>query len=142
MEIMRTDGTNDRFAPMYRRLPHGPSGMAREEVERNQRSRLYGAMIEAVSSNGYQRTTVAHVIALAGVSRRAFYELFANKEECFLRTYDAMIAQARRRLLRAWLSEHGWENRMHASCCSLLGGLARNPKGPRLVLVDSLAIGA
>ena len=52
-----------------------------------------------------------------------------------------MIAQARKRLLDAWLSERGWANRMHASCRSLLGGLARAPKGPRLVLVDSLGIG-
>jgi AcrR family transcriptional regulator len=126
---------------MYRRLPHGPSGMAREEVERNQRSRLYGAMIEAVARNGYERTTVAHVIALAGVSRRAFYELFANKEDCFLGTHDVMVAQVRRRLLHAWLAEHGWANRMHSSCQSLLEGLARAPKGPRLMLVDSLGIG-
>ncbi|HEY7836176.1 MAG TPA: TetR/AcrR family transcriptional regulator [Solirubrobacteraceae bacterium] len=126
---------------MYRRLPHGPSGMAREEVERNQRSRLHGAMIEAVSRNGYERTTVAHVIALAGVSRRAFYELFANKEECLLGTYDMMVSQARRHLIDAWLSEQGWANRIHASCRSLLGGLARAPKGPRVVLVDSLGIG-
>jgi len=138
---MRTGGTRQQLAPMYRRLPHGPSGMAREEVQRNQRSRLYGAMIEAVSRNGYERTTVADVIALAGVSRRAFYELFENKEECFLGTYDVMVAQARRRLLHAWLSERGWENRMHSSCQSLLSGLARAPKGPRLVLVDSIGIG-
>ncbi len=52
-------GTEQQLAPLYRRLPHGPSGMAREEVESNQRSRLYGAMIEAVSRNGYERTTVA-----------------------------------------------------------------------------------
>lgn len=134
-------GTRQQLAPMYHRLPHGPNGLGRDEVERNQRSRLYGATIEAVSRNGYERTTVAHVIALAGVSRRAFYELFPNKEECFLGTYDVMVAQARRRLLGAWLSEHGWENRMHSSCQSLLGGLARAPKGPRLVLVDSLGIG-
>jgi len=139
---MRMAGTRQQPAPMYRRLPHGPSGMGRDEVERNQRSRLYGAMIEAVARNGYERTTVAHVIALAGVSRRAFYELFANKEECFLGAYDVMVAQARRRLLQAWISERGWENRMHASCRSLLGGLARAPKGPRLVLVDSLGIGS
>ncbi len=126
---------------MYRRLPHGPSGMAREDVQRNQRSRLYGAMIEAVSLGGYEDTTVAHVIALAGVSRRAFYELFANKEECFLGTYDVMVAQASRRLLHGWLSERGWANRMHASCRCLLGGVARAPKGPRLVLVDALGIG-
>jgi AcrR family transcriptional regulator len=134
-------GTSQELTPLYRRLPHGPSGMAREDVERNQRARLYGAMIEAVSRNGYQSTTVAQVIALAGVSRRAFYELFANKQECFLGTYDLMVAQARRRLLHAWVSEHGWENRMHASVRGLLVGLSRAPKGPRLVLVESLGIG-
>jgi AcrR family transcriptional regulator len=115
--------------------------MEREEVERNQRSRLYGAMIEAVARSGYEDTTVAHVIALAGVSRRAFYELFENKEDCFLGTYDIVIAQHRKRVLQAWLSEHGWSNRMHASCAALLEGIARAPKGPRLVLVDALGIG-
>jgi AcrR family transcriptional regulator len=115
--------------------------MGRDEVERNQRSRLYGAMIEAVAKNGYQRTTVAHVIGLAGVSRRAFYELFDNKEDCFLRTYDIVIAQHRKRVLQAWLSERGWSNRMHASCAALLEGIARAPKGPRLVLIDALGIG-
>ncbi len=133
--------TEDQLSPLYRRLPHGPSGMGRSEVERNQRSRLCGAMIEAVARNGYQATTVAHVIALAGVSRRAFYELFANKEDCFLGTYDVVVAQHRKRLLQAWLSERGWENRMQASCTALLSGVARAPKGPRLVLVESLGIG-
>ncbi len=127
---------------MYRRLPHGPNGMAREEVERNQRSRLYGAMVEAVWRNGYERTTVADVIALAGVSRRAFYELFAGKEECFVGTHEVMVALARRRLEQAWLSERGWENRMQSSCQSLLRGVAREPKGPRLVLLDSPGVGA
>lgn len=133
--------TQDQLSPLYRRLPHGPNGMERSEVERNQRSRLCGAMIEAIARNGYDRTTVAHVIKLAGVSRRAFYELFENKEDCFLGTYDVIVAQHRKRVLQAWLSERGWSNRMHASCSALLGGVARGPKGPRLVLVDSLGIG-
>ncbi len=98
-------------------------------------------MVEAVARNGYQRTTVAHVIALAGVSRRAFYEQFANKEDCFLATYDIVVAQHRKRLLAAWRAERGWANRMHASCQALLCGIAHAPKGPRLVLVDSLGIG-
>jgi AcrR family transcriptional regulator len=135
------DQTTDQLTPLYRRLPHGPNGMGRAEVERNQRSRLFGAMIEGVARNGYEHTTVAHVIALAGVSRRAFYELFANKEDCFLGTYDIVVAQHRKRLLQAWLAEHGWANRMRSSCASLLEGVARSPKGPRLVLVDSLGIG-
>src|SRR5690348_5887920 len=115
-----------QLSPLYRRLPHGPNGMAREEVERNQRSRIYGAMIESVAQRGYQGTTVAHVIALAGVSRRAFYELFPNKEHCFLGTYDIVVAQYRRRMLEAWLSERGWANRMHASCKAILDDAARS----------------
>ncbi len=133
--------TKEQLSPLYHRLPHGPNGMGREEVERNQRSRLYGAMIEAVSRKGYQKTTVAHVIALAGVSRRAFYELFENKEDCFLGTYDIIVAHARKSVLEAWLAERGWANRMHASCKTLLDQVARAPKGPRLVLVDALGIG-
>jgi AcrR family transcriptional regulator len=133
--------TTKELAPLYRRLPHGPNGMPREEVERNQRSRIYGAMIESVAQRGYQATTVAHVIALAGVSRRAFYELFPNKEHCFLGTYDIVVAQYRKRVLEAWMSERGWANRLHASCKVLLDDAARSPKGPRLVLVDALGIG-
>src|SRR3982750_1251953 len=89
-------------APLYRRLPPGPSALTRGEVERNQRTRIYGAMIEAVARHGYEVTTVADVIALAGGSRRAFYELFANKQDCFLATHDIVLAQARKRMIDAW----------------------------------------
>lgn len=133
--------TGSQVAPLYRRLPHGPSGMDRDEVARNQRARLYGAMIEAIAQRGYQATTVAHVIALAGVSRRAFYELFANKEECFLATYDIVVARARKRVIDAWVAERGWANRLHAACKAMLDDVAESPNGPRLVLVDSLGIG-
>jgi AcrR family transcriptional regulator len=115
--------------------------MERDEVARNQRTRLYGGMIESVSQRGYHATTVAHVIALAGVSRRAFYELFANKEECFLSTYDIVVARARKRVLDAWTEERGWANRLHAGCKALLDDVAEQPKGPRLVLVDALGVG-
>src|SRR5258708_16538190 len=133
--------TKDQLSPLYQRLPHGPSGLGRGEVELNQRMRLCGAMVEAVARKGYERTTVAHVVALAGVSRRAFYELFESKEGCFLGTYEVIVAQQRKRVLQAWVSERGWSNRLHASCAALLGGVAGSPKGPRLVLVDSLGIG-
>jgi AcrR family transcriptional regulator len=115
--------------------------MSRDDVARNQRARMYGGMIEAVADCGYARTTVAHVIGLAGVSRRAFYEQFANKEACFLATYDIVVAGARKKVLDAWGQERGWANRLHASCKALLDDIAGHPHGPRLVLVDSLGVG-
>jgi AcrR family transcriptional regulator len=102
---------------------------------------MYGGMIEAVHERGYPQTTVAHVIALAGVSRRAFYEQFGNKEACFLATYDIVVARARKLVLDAWGRERGWANRLHGACKALLDDVADQPKGPRLVLVDSLGIG-
>jgi AcrR family transcriptional regulator len=99
-------------------------------------------MIESIAQRGYHRTTVAHVIGLAGVSRRAFYEQFANKEECFLATYDIVVARSRKLVLEAWSSERGWANRLHASCKSFLDDIVAEPKGAHLVLIDSLGIGA
>ncbi len=102
---------------------------------------MYGGMIEAVHERGYPQTTVAHVISLAGVSRRAFYEQFPNKEACFLATYDIVVARARKLVLDAWAAERGWANRLHAACKALLDDVADSPKGPRLVLVDALGVG-
>jgi AcrR family transcriptional regulator len=115
--------------------------MDREDVARHQRARLYGGMIESIAQRGYSRTTVAHVIGLAGVSRRAFYEQFANKQECFLATYDIVVARSRKLVLEAWSSERGWANRLHASCKSFLDDIVEEPKGAHLVLIDSLGIG-
>jgi AcrR family transcriptional regulator len=126
---------------MYRQLPRGPQGMERQDVARNQRARLYGAMIEAVARRGYAGTSVAELLALAGVSRRALYELFSNKEDCFLATYDSAVARTRKVMLDGWASERGWANRLHASCKALLDDVASFPKPARLVLVESLAVG-
>jgi AcrR family transcriptional regulator len=126
---------------MYRRLPHGPHGMGREAVARHQRARLYGAMIEAIDRQGYRATTVAHVIALAGVSRRAFYEQFTNKEDCFLATYDIAVARSKKRMLEGWLAERGWANRTHRACQAFVEDTMRNAKASHLVLVDGLEIG-
>jgi AcrR family transcriptional regulator len=134
-------GLKRELTPLYRRLPYGPHGMDRAEVARDQRARLYGAMIESIAQRGYAATTVAHVIALAGVSRRAFYEQFANKEECFLATYDIVVARSRKRVLDAWQGERGWDNRLHAATKAFLDDIAARPKGAHLVLVDALGIG-
>jgi AcrR family transcriptional regulator len=98
-------------------------------------------MIEAVHKAGYTGTTVAHVIALAGVSRRAFYEQFANKEECFLATYDISVARSKKKVLDAWLTDRGWANRLHRSCQAFAEDAYRNAKGTRLVLIEGLGIG-
>jgi AcrR family transcriptional regulator len=72
-------------------LPRGRHGLSREEVLASQRSRLLVAMAEVVAERGYAKTSVAHVIKEAGVSRETFYEQFSDKEDCFLAAYDAAV---------------------------------------------------
>jgi AcrR family transcriptional regulator len=130
-----------RGAALYKKLPHGPHGMERSAVARHQRVRMYGAMIEAVANKGYAKTSVADVIALAGVSRRAFYEHFANKEACFIATHNIAARRTSKALLHGWESERGWANRLHASCRSVLSDIERHPKSSHLVMVDVLGLG-
>jgi AcrR family transcriptional regulator len=112
------------------------------EVARNQRRRMYGAMIEAVAASGYGRTSVKQVVMLAGVSRRAFYEQFANKEECFLATLDLIASQAMVHIAAGYRSTEGTlEQRMEAALRRFAEVVASNPKGARLMLVDAPSAG-
>ncbi|HEV7584720.1 MAG TPA: TetR/AcrR family transcriptional regulator, partial [Solirubrobacteraceae bacterium] len=138
---MAPGGTGGAGASLYRRLPPGPHGIAREVVAHNQRARLYAATIEAVAERGWRSTTVADVIALAGVSRRSFYEHFANREACFAATCDAVVARSRKLAIEAWAQERGSANRLHGACKALLDDVAASPNRARVVLVESLAAG-
>lgn len=88
----------DRGQPqaLYRPLRPGPHGRERdhEQVLADQRKRLCGAMVEAAAQRGYGAVTVTLLVRLAAVSKRSFYEHFSGKEECFLATFDAVLADA------------------------------------------------
>lgn len=69
-------------------LPRGRHGLTREEVERHQRVRVLAAVAATMAERGYTATTVADVIAAAGVSRETFYQLFDNKLDAFMAAFD------------------------------------------------------
>jgi AcrR family transcriptional regulator len=54
----------------------------------SQRERIVSAMLERVAEKGYAATTVSDVVGTARVSRNAFYELFRDKEDCYLAACD------------------------------------------------------
>ena len=74
-------------------LPKGPHKLPREVVRSSQRARLLDAMLELVGERGYGATTVPDVVARAKVSRNAFYELFTDKDDCFLTLCDELAAE-------------------------------------------------
>jgi AcrR family transcriptional regulator len=74
-------------------LPRGRHKLSPEAVRQSQRRRLLRAMLESVGERGYDATSVPEVVALAKVSRNAFYELFDDKLDCFLHLCEELAQQ-------------------------------------------------
>ncbi len=123
------------------KLPRGPHSLTREQVAANQRLRVGMAMLEAVGEKGYVAMTVSDVVGRAGVSRKAFYQHFANKEECFLATYDTIAREGRRRVARAVRDAHGHPDRMETSIRAVFEAGMENPDALRLAITEITAVG-
>ena len=134
-------GTSREDPPPPRRLPHGPHSLSREQVTADQRQRLVAAMIGAVGEKGYAATTVADVIARAGVSRKTFYEHYADTQECFLATYDTIARAGVRRMSRAYQAAAGWPDRVAAAIRALFESSIENPDALRLLMIEIAAVG-
>jgi AcrR family transcriptional regulator len=74
-----------------RKLHPGP-GTPAEEVSRNQRERLFGAMVASVAERGFAETRIADLVETAGLSRNSFYGLFPDKESCFIAALEAIVS--------------------------------------------------
>jgi TetR/AcrR family transcriptional regulator len=130
-------------AGLAKALPRGPHSLTREQVAANQRMRLDKAMLEAVGERGYGTTTVSDVVARAGVSRKAFYEHYANKEECFLAAYDAVADTGRSRVIDAFREADGpaGSARLERAIRALFEAARKNPHAMRLATTEIAAAG-
>ncbi len=123
------------------RPPRGRHNLPPEVVARSQRERLLEATMKIVAEKGYAATTVADLTREAGISRTTFYELFADKEACFLAAYDNAVDGLVRRISAAYEAEDRWPDRARAGLATLLEALAADPAQARLALVDVAAAG-
>ncbi len=98
-------------------------------------------MVDAIGEKGYVATTVADVIRHAGVSRKAFYEHFTGKDDCFLATFDAVADESRRRVMSAYREARGWPDRVEAAIRALFESAIENPSAVRLGMIEIAAAG-
>lgn len=123
------------------RPPRGRHRLPPEVIARSQRERLLDAAIRVVAERGYATTTIADLTKEAGISRTTFYEMFDDKEACFLAAYDNAVDGLVRRITRAYEAEEGWPRRARAGLAALLEALAEEPELARLALVGVGAAG-
>jgi AcrR family transcriptional regulator len=123
------------------RLPRGRHGLPREIIVENQRQRLIAATVAAVAERGYNETTVSSIIQAAGLSRATFYELFSDKEACFLAAYEATLTYLREAALSSAKAGADWPERIRAGLGGLLAALAADPDRARFFLTAPPTVG-
>jgi AcrR family transcriptional regulator/DNA-binding MarR family transcriptional regulator len=106
-----------------------------------QRARILAAMVEASAEHGAANVTVAHVVQRAGVSRRTFYELYPDREACFLGAFDDALARASRYVLDGYDPTARWAERIRTVLTGLLRFLDLEADAGRLLIVGSLGAG-
>jgi AcrR family transcriptional regulator len=125
-----------------RLLPRGRHDLPREFVARTQRDRLIDAMAQTVAAKGYVGTSLNDVCATAGVSTKAFYEHFTDKEACFLATFDRGVDLLQKSVVGAYQQPGRWPERMYRGLGMLLHILAGEPAFAALAVVEVMAAGS
>ncbi len=114
--------------------------VARTDRRASQRERLLAAMLQLAASEGVANTTVAKVIAHAGVSRPTFYEYFPDRDGCFL----AVLEDTQRRVLveiERSIDGAPPERAAHAAVNALVDFARADAERGRIVINEALAGG-
>lgn len=118
-----------------------PNGFERGGVSEIQRRRMLAAMVVEAAERGVGSVTVAHVVARSGVSRRTFYEIFADREDCFLAAFDDGIEGLARNVIPVYERERRWKDGLRAALAVLLELFHEDTDLGRLVVVEILGAG-
>jgi AcrR family transcriptional regulator len=98
-------------------------------------------MVAVSGERGYLQTHVGDVLERSGASRRTFYRHFANREECFLAGYDAIVADLVRLLDEAGRAscdgENGvWDRPLRERLEAILRHFSQWPAHARVLLIE------
>jgi len=98
-------------------------------------------MAQANREQGSAPATVAEVCGRSRVSRRTFYEMFADKEDCFLAALREATGRAAERVVPAYQREDRWIDAIRSGLRELLAYLDEDPVFAHLLIVQALAAG-
>jgi AcrR family transcriptional regulator len=123
------------------KLAGGPHGMSPAEVSGIQRERLLKATTEVVARKGYAAATVRDLLAEAGLSRRTYYALYVDKEDCYLDAFREIAGQIEERVSSAFSEGATARERIRLAVEALAGFCLTEPHAACACLVESLAAG-
>jgi AcrR family transcriptional regulator len=121
------------------RASSGRGRPARQHVIEIQRARMLAAAIDALEDSGYDEMTVSAVITRARVSRKTFYDVFANRGDCFTAVVEELLARAYSVASAAYVAESSWLAATRSALNSLLCLIDEEPRLARIWFVDALS---
>jgi AcrR family transcriptional regulator/DNA-binding MarR family transcriptional regulator len=102
-----------------------------------QRSRLLAAAVKAVGEHGWEGASIERITQHAGVSRRTFYDLFKDREECLVAVLGGAVARITRELDAAGLGGLSWSERIRGGLWVILCFFDREPELAQFCIVES-----
>ncbi|HEY5052458.1 MAG TPA: helix-turn-helix domain-containing protein [Solirubrobacterales bacterium] len=106
----------------------------------SQRQRLLEAMADCCSEKTFAATTISDIVAAAGVSRRTFYKLFANKRECFEAAVNSFAGELAKIVGLVRSGEGTWSDEVCGGISVFLDLLVSKPAFANLALVEAIAV--
>ncbi|TWF94444.1 TetR/AcrR family transcriptional regulator [Saccharopolyspora dendranthemae] len=124
-----------------RKLPPGRHGIPADQVADDQRARILAAVVAAVGERGYAEATVEDFTGRAGVSRKTFYQHFANKNAAFLAAYDEIAERVVVVARTGYAAHDDYAASARAALERSLRELAADPDAAVLGVVEVFAAG-
>jgi AcrR family transcriptional regulator len=106
------------------------------------REKILQGMLETVGAKGYDATSVRTVLDHTALYRQAFYDLFADKDACYLAAFEAGVERIEALAARAAASEESWRGKLRAGLGAMLDFLDAEPDIGRALFVEVHAAGA
>jgi AcrR family transcriptional regulator len=110
----------------------------RVQIAEIQRSRLLSAAVRAMDEDGYGDTTVAHITSRARVSRRTFYELFDDREDCLIAVLEHALGTVEAEIAAASPDAPPWRERVRGGLWAILAFFERDRALARVCTVQAL----
>lgn len=123
------------------RAPESSGPAATESATDENRARILEGLGQAIAEKGYVATTIADIVKHARLSKRTFYEHFADKEACFVASYEAVSTQMMQTVAAAVDPGRPWDEQIRAAARAYFNILEDNPTLARAFLLEVNAAG-
>lgn len=114
--------------------------MEGSDHQTGERERICAAMIAVVADRGYEAASIGEIVSWANVDRAAFVRNFESVEECFSAAWDALDAELRGSMQRAFDSRADWPDRLRAALSAGMEALAADERQAKFYVSEVLRV--